>query len=158
MTGVQTCALPISDWLVDPLDPHRIASTRTKAYTRFTLFTVIGCFLDYADSEYTQDTAESVPRARMLYLTALELLDAPELRQTLGTCEELIGRLLVRIGDGATRAEIGRRLRAIDDTPRLSMAVERATAVLTEDLPWDAKAVSENKWTHQRRLRAGWSV
>jgi hypothetical protein len=128
-----------ADWLVDPLDPHRIAATRTKAYTRFTLLTLIGCFLDYADSEFTQDTAESVPRARILYLTALELLDAPELRQALGTCEELIGRLLVRIGDSAIRAEIGRRLRAIEDTSRLSIAVERAAKVLTEDLSWDAK-------------------
>jgi len=69
------------DWLLDPLNPHLIAAARPKAYTRYTLLALIRCFLEYADAEFTRDTAESVPRARTLYMTALELLNAPELKQ-----------------------------------------------------------------------------
>src|SRR5215510_6002156 len=70
-----------ADWLLDPLNPHSIAKTRVDTYTRFTILALIRCFLAFADAEFTLDTAETVPRARMLYMTALELLDAPELKQ-----------------------------------------------------------------------------
>src|SRR5207245_9616194 len=57
--GLETDAAPrtgneyerVSDWLLDPLNPLRIASTRRYAYTRFTLFTLVRCLLDYADAE-----------------------------------------------------------------------------------------------------------
>ena len=65
------------DWLLDPLNPHAIARTRRNAYLRFTLLSIIKCLLDYADAEFTQDTSESVPRARELYMTALQLLWQP---------------------------------------------------------------------------------
>src|SRR5262249_25891295 len=67
------------DWLLDPLDPHAIAAMRPGAYSRFTLMALVGCFLDFADAEFTLDTPESLARARTLYLTALELLEAPDL-------------------------------------------------------------------------------
>jgi hypothetical protein len=66
-------------WLLDGLDPHGIAQTRANAYTCFTVMTVIRCLLDFADAEFTRDTAESLPRARALYLSALELLNLDEL-------------------------------------------------------------------------------
>lgn len=76
------------DWLHDPLDAYSIALTRPTALTRFVLLAEIGCFLAYADSEFSRDTAESVPRARTLYINAGRLLDAfknipalPELAQ-----------------------------------------------------------------------------
>lgn len=75
------------DWLLDPLDPHGIALTRPGTYTRFTLMALVRCFLEYADAEFTRDTAESVPRARVLYTTALELLDLPELKHRQG-CDD----------------------------------------------------------------------
>jgi hypothetical protein len=64
------------DWLLDPLDPHLIAATRQNIYTHFTLFAIIRCLLEFADSEFTQDTSESTGRARSLYLTAQELLES----------------------------------------------------------------------------------
>jgi hypothetical protein len=78
-TGMPMASLvrPI-DWLLDPLDPHGIAATRAGAYSRATLLSLVGCFLDFADAEFTRDTSESLPRARTLYLTALALLDAPD--------------------------------------------------------------------------------
>ncbi|MBI3969614.1 MAG: hypothetical protein HY329_28560, partial [Chloroflexi bacterium] len=87
------------DWLRDPLNPHAIAATRANACTRFTLLSLVRCFLEFADAEFTRDTAESVPRARTLYLTALELLDLPELKQRLSACEDVIGSLDIALGD-----------------------------------------------------------
>ncbi len=87
-----------ADWLLDPLNPHSIAGTREDTYTRFTILALVRCLLGFADAEFTRDTAESVPRARMLYLTALELLDVPELNQSPDPCESLIGQLKIDVG------------------------------------------------------------
>ena len=89
----------LSEWLLDPLNPHSIASTRANTYTRFTLLSLIRCFLDYGDDEFTRDTAESVPRARTLYHSALELLNLPVLNQRLFPCEDVIGDLDIQIGE-----------------------------------------------------------
>lgn len=87
------------DWLLDPLNPHEIAATRANTYTRFTLLALIRCFLEFADAEFTRDTAESLTRARTLYLTALELLELPKIKQQLSRCEELIVSLDVEINE-----------------------------------------------------------
>jgi hypothetical protein len=68
-------------WLRTSLNPHDIAALRADAYTRFTLISLIRLMLDFADTEYARDTVESLPRARTLYLTVLDLLDLPELLQ-----------------------------------------------------------------------------
>jgi hypothetical protein len=77
-------------WLADPLNPHAIAASRSGTYTRFTLISLIRCFLDFADTEFTRDTAESLPRAKTLYQTALELLGLPAIQQKLDACDEVI--------------------------------------------------------------------
>lgn len=89
----------VKDWLLDPLNPHAIAETRANTYTRFTLLSLVRCLLEYADAEFTRDTAESVPRARTLYLTALELLDTEWLKQRLDTCDDIIGTLDIDVPD-----------------------------------------------------------
>jgi hypothetical protein len=85
-------------WLLDPLNPHSIAATRRYTYTRFTVMAIVKCLVDFADAEFTQDTAESLARARTLYLTALDLLALPELQQKLGMCEDLIAQLKIEPG------------------------------------------------------------
>lgn len=87
------------NWLLDPLNPHAIAETRTGTYLRFTLLSIAKCLLDYADAEFTRDTAETIPRARNLYLAALELLISPALKQQVEGCEKKIGELDFTIGD-----------------------------------------------------------
>lgn len=67
------------DWLVEELNPHAIVENRKNAYTRFTLISLVRCFLAFADAEFTRDTPESRPRARALYITALDLLKLPEI-------------------------------------------------------------------------------
>jgi hypothetical protein len=71
----------LTKWLLGDLNSHVIATKRKYAYTRFTLLSMVRCFLDFADSEFTNDTGESISRARTLYLSALDLLDMPELHQ-----------------------------------------------------------------------------
>ena len=120
------------DWLLDPLNPHAIAETRRNTYTRFTLLSLVRCLLEFADAEFTRDTAESVPRARLLYLTALELLDTPELKQTLGLCADIIGSLEIQVGDAAWMpvwAALATQLIVIDDTKKLTELVEQIKVV-----------------------------
>ena len=69
-----------SQWLLDnSANPHQFAKQRANAYTRFTLLAIVRCMLSYADSEFTTDSFESLPRARALYINAREVLDMPEL-------------------------------------------------------------------------------
>ena len=90
-------------WLRDPLNPHRIARTRSNTYTRFTLLAIIRCLLEDAESEFTRDTPESVPLARLLFESALRLLGDRELAQSYSSaCAELIGQLEIQYGDAYT--------------------------------------------------------
>lgn len=63
-------------WLIDPINPHEIASQRSGTYKRFTVQSIVRCLLGYADSEFTLDTSESVPRAKSLYQAALDLIQS----------------------------------------------------------------------------------
>lgn len=98
------------EWLRSPLYPHPIARTRPNTYTRFTLQSLIRCFLEYGDAEFTRDTSESIPRARTLYETALELLDDEVLHQSLDGCDAKIGEILIAVGRAkrsATGVDLG---------------------------------------------------
>ena len=90
-------------WLEDPLNPHAVAEQRTESYLRFTLVTIVGCLLDYADAEFTRDTSESVARARTLYTTALELLNTEVLRTRPDPCQTLIDGLSFDVEDPELR-------------------------------------------------------
>jgi len=61
------------------LDPHAIAGERAHSYLRFTLMTIAGVLCDWADAEFSTDTAESRALARSLYSQALDVLSAPDL-------------------------------------------------------------------------------
>ena len=128
----------IESWLLDPLNPHAIAETRSNAYTRFTLQSIVRCLLDYADSEFTKDTAESVPRARELYELVLELLDAPELRQNKGECEQIIGDLSIAVNDPHWEwigPEIKKTLKGISDASVLKEVVPKLLPILAVTSP-----------------------
>jgi len=68
------------NWLRVGLNPHEIVAVRGNAYTRFTLMTLVRCYLDFADAEFTRDDGESIARARILYGTALQLLALPDMQ------------------------------------------------------------------------------
>ena len=89
--------------MADPTTtPSAIAATRANSYTRFTQLSIIQCLLDYADTEFARDSAESVARARTLYLTALELLDSGNLGRSAADCQAEIDDLDAEISAGIT--------------------------------------------------------
>jgi hypothetical protein len=124
------------EWLRNPLNPHALAEARRDSYTRFTILSIVRCLVDYADAEFTRATAESVPRARQLYMEALDLLDAPELQQHATDCSDLIGMLTMQIGedeDGGIVNSIQQALRSIESRQKLQEAVEKIRGVLLSD-------------------------
>jgi hypothetical protein len=78
---VEQRAQPLAQihWLSEQLNPHGLAAQRPNPYTRYTFMSIARCFLEYGDSEFTRDTAESLASARSHYLAARGLLDLPEL-------------------------------------------------------------------------------
>ena len=128
------------DWLLDPLDPHRIAAARSGAYTRFTLLALARCLLAYADSEFSRDTSESVARARLLYLTALEILDLPELAGTQNLCADLAGTLEIEVGDDQWRpvlAILQKKMSHLADPGALAQVVEGVRQLLKGSGSWE---------------------
>ena len=149
-------------WLLDPLNPHSIAATRAETYTRFTLLALVRCLLDYADSEFTRDTAESVPRARTLYLTALELLNSSELSQSVGDCGDLIGTLAIEIAveDRQWQSVWDRILRALGemgDYSRLVHVIREVREAAAGPGGWARRVGRMFDVVHQERAeRGGW--
>lgn len=81
-------------WLSDPTNPHSAAVQRKDTYTRFTLLSITRCLIEYGDSEYSLDNAESLPRGRRLYESAIELLQSDELTDnTEESCTEKLREL-----------------------------------------------------------------
>jgi hypothetical protein len=73
------------NWLnAGALDPHALAGERARSYLRFTLITITGVLCDWADAEFSTDTAESRSLAASLYSQALDVLAAPELEPAAG--------------------------------------------------------------------------
>ena len=132
------------DWLLDPLNPHAIATTRVNTYTRFTLLSLVRCFLEFADAEFTRDTVESIARARTLYMTALELLEAKELTEGLGECDDEIrdvDDVVVNALDVSAPEwipvwrELTLELRRVPDSKTLATVIEDVKAVLGTEGP-----------------------
>jgi hypothetical protein len=69
-----------ANWVLNGLNPHGVAANRTApSYTRFTILTLARCLLGLADAEFARETRESLPKARLLYETAQDLLSVPEM-------------------------------------------------------------------------------
>jgi hypothetical protein len=64
-----------ADWPREGLNPHDIVRDRANALTRYVVISLVQCFEQFSDAEFTRDTDESIARARTLYQTALDLLD-----------------------------------------------------------------------------------
>lgn len=115
------------DWLLDPLNPHAIAATRPHCYSRYTILSVIRCFAAFADAEFTFDSAESLASARDLYLTAVDLLQVPDLVADTVSCATLIAGLDVPTQDPAWLplvAQVKRQLRDFGDRAQLQSLIQ----------------------------------
>jgi len=127
-------------WLVDSLNPHDLASTRADAYTRFTLFSIVRCFLDFADADFAAGTTESVSRARDLYLTALDLLRAPELQPSAAVAGIALNPVMQ-----ALRQHAQLNLRKLRDGRNIAGMERQSTAVSTADNEASARAITAGR-------------
>jgi hypothetical protein len=122
-----------TEWLQRPLDPHAIAETRKDSYSRYTILSIAKCLIDYADTEFTRSTSESIAHARELYLEALDLLTLPELQQYFTDCSALIDGLKITVGSDEevwVWNTIKKELSSIDSYPNLLGTVEKAKAIM----------------------------
>jgi hypothetical protein len=88
--SITTAYVRVPELFVTQLNPHIIARTsratggelvgRKNVYTRFTVMSIVRCFLDHADMEFSRNLPESTARARTLYETANDLLGLPDVR------------------------------------------------------------------------------
>jgi hypothetical protein len=74
----------INNWMMDPFDPHAVASLRIAAYGKATVMKFLDNLIAWGDSLFSQYTAETVSQAEQLYIIAdmilgpkLELLRPP---------------------------------------------------------------------------------
>lgn len=77
------------NWLLDPLDPHKLGRTRKNAYLKFTVRTIVECLLQYADANFTIDTVESNSKAAELYEMAISLLKSDVFNNTPSSCNNI---------------------------------------------------------------------
>lgn len=78
------------DWLdTDALDARKIADNRHNSYLKFTVNAIARCMNDFADSEFANETPESLTRARKLYVAALNLLNTEFPANQQDPCESL---------------------------------------------------------------------
>jgi hypothetical protein len=132
-------------WLLDPLNPHAIAEARAKTYTRFTQLSIIQCLLDYADSEFTAGTSETVPMARELYERALGLLESGELHQSAAACDQIIGELEISVDDPHWEwltGYVNSSLKELHDPSTVREAVAQIEALEVKTLPWSERFVA----------------
>lgn len=114
-------------WMRQFLNPHLLATQRayppkdddprSNPYTRYTLMSIARCFIEFADAEFTNDTGESLTRARSLYLTARRILTDSDLDQVQPTKEEetllpnpILDALRKRIDTQLTKMQQGRNI------------------------------------------------
>ena len=122
------------EWLRDPLDVTNLAATRANTFTRGIIQLIISCLLDAGDAEFTVDTSESIERARLLYGSALTLLELDILNERYDGCADVIGRVTARFNDPTVRrimGEIGGELSEALGESALTAALEVVARELT---------------------------
>ncbi|HEU4390026.1 MAG TPA: neuraminidase-like domain-containing protein, partial [Blastocatellia bacterium] len=93
--SVTSAYVRVPEWLTNQINPHIIVRTssapsgsgligRKNVCTRFTVMSIVRCFLDYADLEFSRNLPESIARARGLYETAADLLSLPDVSPETG--------------------------------------------------------------------------
>ncbi|TSJ44731.1 neuraminidase-like domain-containing protein [Fluviicola chungangensis] len=135
-----------ADWLLDPLNPHLIAQTRTNAYTKYTLMNIIQCMTAYGDREFTIDTIETVPNARKLYTEVLDLLKVSELNvkpsqcyTSSHACFQTAVETPVDFYWANMFAEVQSELESLNDVALIEEASEHLVGIFNGELETDAK-------------------
>lgn len=124
-----------NDWVIDPLNPH--GTHRSNKYTSFTVQNISRCLLDYADSEFTNDTSESIARAKNLYASALDLIQSELPPQAIDRCQALIDSITFEAEDASLQPyyqHLENRLSEITQTGLLKKACAEIKSALTTNL------------------------
>ncbi|MBN1254273.1 MAG: hypothetical protein JXA50_03275 [Deltaproteobacteria bacterium] len=125
-----------NEWLLDPLDPHKIARTRQNTYTRFTIMSVARCLIEWGNEEFSRDDPESITKAEELYATALKLLEADELKQELDFCAEKIGDIDITLPNAEDMAYIcflKAEMSNISNAEKLNDTIEKVKGIFSVD-------------------------
>jgi hypothetical protein len=117
-------------WLREELNPHYFARERKHAYTRFTIMSIVQCLLDYADSEFTLESDESLPRARALYLSALDLLGQP----VMPASNPMLEALRRHADLSLDKLRSGRNIAGMERPPERDPAAETGTSEAMPDV------------------------
>ena len=148
-----------ADWLLDPLNPHLVAQTRTNAYTKYTLMNIIQCMLAYGDREFTIDTIETVPNARKLYSEALELLKVNELNVKPSQCYTKArncfpGAVTVPVDEYWSNSfeELQHKLQRLNDVPLIENTSDELVAILNGEGTLQTKF--SDAFTYMARFKA----
>ncbi len=145
------------NWLLDPLNPHFIAENRAHTYTRFTLISIIRCLLAYANAEFTLDTAESIARARSLYITAVELLETEELKQQV-PCQELTIGLMQSVRNNVPPGtdalfNFESKIKGITNFESIHKLSKRIPELMKKQNPWKEKLLQAEKFVDDALLQ-----
>ncbi len=130
------------NWINDPLNPHSFK--RKNKYNLFVIQKIVRCLLDYADSEFTYDTSESVARARSLYQTALDLIQSELPPQLTDKCQTLINVLDLKVKD--------KTLQPYYDYLKVKLGEFTRTDVLQETIIKIKKALIQDNTSEEERL------
>jgi Tc toxin complex TcA C-terminal TcB-binding domain len=141
-----------SSWLSDPLNPHAVARTRGNAYTRYTVISIIRCLLEYADSEFAQDTSESLARAQRRYETAADLLETEELRQPFAGSS--IIQWITFPGPSIGLSGLKRQLSGITELGELTQAAAQIKATLADTAPLGSRIAAARRIAARARARS----
>jgi len=124
----------LANWPREGLNPHDIVRDRANALTRFTVISLVRCFEQFADAEFTRDTDESVSRARVLYQTALDLLglaypatDSPPASANTSGLDPVVEALRLHARSNLSKLRLGRNIAGLDR--QLSPELANGTAV-----------------------------
>lgn len=138
-----------SDWLEDPLNPHRMAAARPGAYLFYTKMAIARCCVEAGNAQYTLYTPESLPLARTHYMTALEVLSEMRKDSNHPKCEVLIGEVNLQLGNGHYETVLKR------DLTKLMHMNDRAAV---EEKVRKLKALPVGKNSAYERLQAARTI
>ena len=142
-----------ADWLLDPLNVHKIVGSRKNADTRYAQISIVRCLLEYADTEFATDTSESVARARRLYRQALRSSTRPNSDgvptrvKLTTTLETLVASATVHTVSSdrpwwPLLEELLQRVREFDEYQQRLVVVEEVRNILTTPEPLEDDELS----------------
>ena len=113
-------------------------------YTGFTLLSIVPCSWTSQTMSSYETPLKRFRGLEALYLTALTVLNLPELKQQVGRCDDVIGEIDIALGPEAPAkaaiavGEIVRELKHIQDYHAAGADTEGAVA-LEADADWDER-------------------